>query len=90
MKSVWRAQAFDGSDLIDLVQSSERQARIHSAAVDVSSAGPALAMIAALLGSGQRKLFAKTIEQRNAGFDLQIVSDSVHLFCSNANIRARL
>ena len=51
--------------------------RIHSPAIDVHSAGTALAMIASLFRSGQMQMLAKTIEQSCARIDPKIVLLSV-------------
>ena len=51
--------------LLDLLR--ERQAGIEPASIDDDGAGAALPAVAALLGTGQMKAFAKQVEQRDPG-----------------------
>src|SRR5262249_42701737 len=58
-----RGQAFNGRDLGAVLHDGKGQARDDAPAVDENGAGPALAVVAAFLGSGEIKIFAKCVEQ---------------------------
>src|SRR5215469_18323953 len=58
------ADALDCCDLIALVHDREREAAVHAAAIDVDSAGTALAVIATLLGAGEVDAFPQRVEKR--------------------------
>ena len=82
--------AFDGRDLIALVQRGKRETRKLTATVDVHGARAALAVIATLLRTRQMQMLAEAIKQRGARIDPQIVflainpkfhSDGVLRFC---------
>jgi hypothetical protein len=60
------------------VHGGEAETGIHAPAVDVHSAGPALAMIASLFGSGQIQIFAEAIEKRGARINPEIVLRAVN------------
>jgi hypothetical protein len=62
MELACRRQTFDGGDLIVLVHDGQRETGIDALAVDKDGAGAALAVIAALLGSGEADVFAQGIE----------------------------
>src|SRR5262249_37256125 len=62
-------KAFNRGDGAAFDLSREGQAGQHALAVDMDGAGAALALIAALLGAGQRKVLAQGIEQRDARLD---------------------
>ena len=63
------AEAFDGGDLGLLVHGGEGEAAIDAAAVEVDSAGSALAVVAALFCAGEMEGFAEGIEESGAGID---------------------
>lgn len=71
--------AFDGCDLIALVQSGEGEARKLAPPIDVDSARAALTMIASFFGAGQMQMFPQTIEKSRAGIDPKIVLLPIHL-----------
>ena len=52
--------------------------RNYPPAVDQDGAGAALAVIAALLGTGQTELFTQRIEQRGAWIEREIVPGAVY------------
>jgi hypothetical protein len=70
--------AFDGCDLIALVQSGEGETRKLPPAVDVYRACTALPVIASLLRSGQMHMLAQAIEKSRPRIDPQIVPLSVN------------
>jgi len=72
------AQALDGRDGIAFVHDREGEAGVDAAAVDVDGARSALAMVAALLGAGQRKCFAQAVEERCTGINLDLEGLAVH------------
>jgi hypothetical protein len=71
--------AFDGCDLIALVQSGEGETRKLAPPIDVHRARAALAVIASLLRAGQMQMFPQTIEKSRARIDLKIVLFPVHV-----------
>src|SRR5688572_3555416 len=72
-------EAFDGRDLAALQGGGEGQAGQHAPAVDEDSAGPALALVAALLRAREVQPLAQGIEQDHARVELQPVRGAVHL-----------
>jgi hypothetical protein len=54
-------QSFDGGDRGAVLHDGKRQARHHPAPVDEHSAGTALAMVAALLSTGEIEIFAERV-----------------------------
>ena len=77
MKPAGFAKAFDGGDLVAVVHGCESEAGVDAAAVDVNGASATLAMIAALLGSGQMEFFAQAVEQRRAWVEVYFVGLAV-------------
>jgi hypothetical protein len=55
-------QPLDGSDLRAILHHREREAGIDAAAVNQNGAGAALAVVAALLGSGEIEIKAQRVE----------------------------
>src|SRR5271168_5225865 len=73
MEVIGMADAFDRNDLIVRMHDGEGEAGVNPAAVDVDGAGSALAVVAAFLGSGQIEVLPKTVEERGAGIDLEMM-----------------
>ena len=73
-QGVARLQAFDGLDLAAFDLGGQCEATEHPLAIDVDRAGAALALVAALLGSGQEGVFAQGIEQGGARVQAQVVA----------------
>ena len=61
----------------------QREAGQHLAAAELHGAGTALAVVAALLGTGQLQVLAQGIEQRRPRIQFHLVSDTV-----DANLHA--
>src|SRR5712692_9143244 len=72
-------QALDGDDLGVLVGDGEGQAARDAPPIQQDGAGPALPVVAALLGAGESEMFAQRIQQRRAGIDGEPVGRPVHL-----------
>src|SRR4051794_17707959 len=62
--------AFDRRHLAPLALHDEGEAAVHALAVDQDRAGPAGALVAPLLGTGEPEPVAKEVEQRHPGLDL--------------------
>ena len=73
MQRLLGTEAFDGDDRPVGAGCSEVQAGVLAHAVDQHRAGPALAVVAALLGAGQAGMLAQRIEQRHARIEAQRV-----------------
>ncbi len=68
-------QSLDRGDLAALDLGGERQTGEHALAVDMAGAGAALALVAALLGAGQRQMLTQRVpEQCDARLDIELVS----------------
>ena len=65
--------AFDGRDLIALVQSGESETRKLALAINVHRARAALTVIASLLRTSEMQMFAETIEETRARIDSKII-----------------
>src|SRR5580698_3608560 len=65
--------AFDRGDFLVLGLFGEHQAGKYSAAINMDSAGPALAVIAPLLGAEQAESLPQRVEQTHARIELQLV-----------------
>jgi hypothetical protein len=76
---VGRAQALDGGDLVAVVHDGQAQAAVDPPAVDHDRAGPALAVVAALLGAGQLPVLAQGVQQGGAVVQVQLVGLAVDL-----------
>src|SRR6185437_9049216 len=63
MQLAVRGQAFNGRDLGAVLHDGKGQARDDAPPVDENGAGPALAVVAAFLSSGEIEIFAKRVEQ---------------------------
>jgi RimJ/RimL family protein N-acetyltransferase len=72
-------KSLDGGDLAAVGLEGEVGARVHRAAVDQHHAGPALGVVAALLGARQPELAPQDGEERPAGVELERVRPVVHL-----------
>jgi hypothetical protein len=66
MKPIALRHTFDRKDVGAVVTDRERKARIDPSTLDDDRTGAALPAVAALLGAGQMKTFAKKIEEREA------------------------
>ena len=76
---IWGADAFDRRDVVAVVHTSERQARVDASPVHQNGAGPALAVIAALFRAGQAKVVAQGIQKRGARIVIQLIFGIVDL-----------
>jgi hypothetical protein len=76
MQGIMRSEAFNGGDLVAVMHDSQRETRVHSAAIHMDGAGATLAVVASLLGSEQRELLTQGVKQRGAGVHLKL-SDSI-------------
>src|SRR5262245_60768104 len=70
-------QPLDGRDMRAILHDGKRQAGIDAPAVDQDGASSALAMVAALLGTGQVEAVAQGVEQGRPGRDIDLSLDSV-------------
>ena len=75
--AVRASQALDGGDRLALHRHRQGQAGQHSASIDVHGAGPALALVATLLGAGQAEMLAQGVEQGGARIERQAMVASV-------------
>jgi AcrR family transcriptional regulator len=66
MKPATLRHAFDGKDISAVVADCQRKARIDTSAIDDDRACATLAAVTAFLRSGQIKVFAEKIEQRDS------------------------
>jgi hypothetical protein len=66
MKSITLCHTFDRKDVGAVVTDRKRKARIDPSSLDDDRAGAALPPIAALLRSGQMKVLAKKIQERES------------------------
>src|SRR4051812_28432104 len=73
-----RAQPLDGGDAVAFVHNRERQARKHPPAADDDGAGAALAVIAALFGTGKTEMFTQGVEQRGSRVEIEDARLAVH------------
>ncbi|MNH24987.1 hypothetical protein D3C79_849480 [compost metagenome] len=64
-------QPFDGDQLGAVTHDRQREAGVDALAITQHCAGPALAMVAALLGAYQVQLLTQQVEQRGPGVHLQ-------------------
>ncbi len=71
-------QPLDGDDLGVLVRDSQGQAAIDASSVEQDGAGPALPVVAALLGAGEAEPLAQCIQQRRACIDNKRMYCPVH------------
>jgi hypothetical protein len=65
-------KTLNGCDFSILLHDREGETGIDAPPVDQHRAGPALAAVAAFLGSGQTQVLPERVEQRNACIDLGI------------------
>src|SRR5262249_57395682 len=79
MQGVTLGETLDRRDLRAILHDRQREARKHAAAVDEHRAGPALAVIAAFLGSRQVELVAQCVEQGGPRCDRQPALLAVHM-----------
>src|SRR5258708_34202678 len=78
MKISRLSEPLDGGDFIVLVHDGKAEARVHATAIDVHSAGSALAVVTALLCARQLRAFAQAIQQSGARIDLEAEQLAVH------------
>ena len=81
MQLVVEGKTLDRRDLASLGLEREVGAGVHGLAVEQHHAGPALRVVAALLGAGQPDLLANDVEEARAGLDLDRVRDAVDSEC---------
>jgi hypothetical protein len=79
MKVIRLADTFDGNDLVVRVHHGEREARVNAATVNVDGACSALAVVAALLGARQGKVFAEAVKEGGARIETESVGLAVDL-----------
>ena len=77
MQGVPLGEPLDRRDLRAVPHDGQGQAGIDPPAVDQDRAGPALAVVAALLGPGQAEVLAEGVEQGRPGGDVQLPADAV-------------
>ena len=73
------AEAFDRGDLRALRRGCQREASVDSTAIDQHGAGSALAVIAALLATGQVKVLTEGIKEAGAGVERERLRVAVDL-----------
>jgi hypothetical protein len=73
MQLVTFRQAFYGRNFIALMRDRQSQAAINPSSIYEHGAGSALATVATLFGSRQRKVFAQCVEQGHARIERQTV-----------------
>jgi hypothetical protein len=73
VKVIGLADTFDGRDLVVPVHDGEGETGVDAATVNVDRACSALTVVAAFLGTGQRKVLAEAVEQSSAGVKLESV-----------------
>src|SRR5262245_6566264 len=78
MQLAIRRQPFDGRDLGAPLHDGKREARKDTSSVDEHRAGAALTVVAALLGSGEAEIFAKSIEQGSPRPKLHAALDAIY------------
>jgi hypothetical protein len=72
------ARPLDGGDVVAFRRQSEREARQHAPLADQHGAGPALAVIATLLASGETEMLAQRIEHGRARVDVKALVLAIH------------
>ncbi len=75
LQNVQRAasrQAFDRQDVRSVLLHGERKTSVDPSSVDQHRAGPALALVAALLAAGERELLTQEVEQRRPRSDFTL------------------
>ena len=72
-------QPFDRGQFGAVVHHRQGQAAVDALAIEEHRAGAALAVVTALLGTGQVQLFAQQIEQRGPGENLDVAALAVQL-----------
>jgi hypothetical protein len=70
-------QAFDGGHAGAGLHDRQGEAGVDPPAVGQDGAGPALAVVTALLGAGQAEVLAQGVQERHPRFQLQLVSGAV-------------
>jgi hypothetical protein len=70
VKIVGLTEALDSSDPVVLVHDGKREATVDAASVHMDGAGPALAVVAALLCAGQHQALAQRVEQRSTRIEI--------------------
>ncbi len=73
------SQALDRRHVVTIMHHGKREARVDAASTDQYGAGPALTVIATLLGSGQGKVFAQCVEKGRAIVNIEVSDLSVDL-----------
>ena len=72
-------KSFDRRDLTALDLGRQGETAQHALAIDVHCACTALSLIAALFCSGQIRVLAKCVEQRDAGIEFEVVALAIDL-----------
>ena len=73
MQIISFGESLDGGDLVAIVHDSKTEAGVHSRAVNENGTSATLAMIAALLGSGQAEPLAEKVKNGSSRIDLQVM-----------------
>jgi hypothetical protein len=75
-------QSLDGRDFIVLMHDGQRQAAVHSTAIDEDRAGATLPMVAPFLRTRQTQMFAAQIQDRRANIhvhvEFSVINGEVH------------
>ncbi len=79
MQLVATGETFNGCDLIAFVRHRQREARIDAAPVYQHGARAALAVIASFFRAGELQPLAQSIEQCDAGIDVERILLAVNL-----------
>ncbi len=72
-------ESLHGGDPGAVVGDGEQQAAVDAPPVDQDRAGAALAVVAALLGTGQAEVFPQQVQERDAVVHVELVRPPVHL-----------
>ena len=67
----------DRRDLGAIGLDREHRARLDGVAVEVDGAGAAVRRVAADVGAGQPEVVAQSVDEQQAGLDLEVVLDAV-------------
>src|SRR5205823_10999517 len=78
MQVVSFCEPFNRRDLLAIMNNSEREAAINAATICQDGAGAALAVIATLLRTRQRKILAKKIEKSDPRIDHKRMGPTVY------------
>ena len=80
-------QPLDGGDVEAVERHGEHKARVRPPPVHEDGAGPALAVVAALLGAREAHPLAQQVEQRRARIELERVLVTVDPECDGGELK---